>query len=60
MSGDFRKYAITAFPSPDGKSNDVEFSTSLLSQFYEQFKRSYMQVEDTDVEVFYQHGVSKF
>ena len=61
VSGDRHEHATTIFPSPQGKNNVIEFSTSPLSQFYQPFERSYQQVEDTDVEIFsYSHGVSKF
>jgi len=61
MSGDTHKHATTLFPSPDRKENVFEFSTSPLSKFYQPFKRSYLQLKDTDVELFScAKGVSKF
>ncbi|KAK9336146.1 PhoD-like phosphatase-domain-containing protein [Lipomyces starkeyi] len=61
LSGDRHEHATTLFPSPDGTSKVIEFSTSPLSQFYQPFDRQYRQVEDTDVAMYsHPHGISKF
>ncbi|KAJ8097256.1 PhoD-like phosphatase-domain-containing protein [Lipomyces tetrasporus] len=39
LSGDRHEHAATLFPSPDGTSKVIEFSTSPLSQFYQPFER---------------------
>ncbi|KAJ5245805.1 PhoD-like phosphatase [Penicillium chermesinum] len=61
ISGDRHEHATTLFPSPNNKTNVIEFSTSPLSQFFQPMQRTYKQVENTDVEV-YTHawGSSKF
>ncbi|PVH74694.1 PhoD-like phosphatase [Cadophora sp. DSE1049] len=61
VSGDRHEHATTHFPSPDGQSNVIEFSTSPLSQFYQPFERQYRQEEDSDIMVYsHPYGVSKF
>jgi alkaline phosphatase D len=58
---DRHEHATTEFPSPDGKSKVIEFSTSPLSQFYQPFERMYQQIEDTDVAIYHHPwGISKF
>ncbi|KAJ5148409.1 PhoD-like phosphatase [Penicillium atrosanguineum] len=61
ISGDRHEHATTLFPSPENKTNVIEFSTSPLSQFFQPLERTYKQVENTDVKV-YTHawGSSKF
>ncbi|KAK9319083.1 PhoD-like phosphatase-domain-containing protein [Lipomyces orientalis] len=61
LSGDRHEHATTLFPSPDGKSKVIEFSTSPLSQFYQPFERRYQQIENTDVALYsHPYGISKF
>lgn len=58
---DRHEHATTEFPSPEGKAKVVELSTSPLSQFYQPFRRTYQQFEESDVEVFsHPKGTSKF
>ncbi|KAK9365200.1 PhoD-like phosphatase-domain-containing protein [Lipomyces kononenkoae] len=61
LSGDRHEHATTLFPSPEGKSNVIEFSTSPLSQFYQPFERQYREIESTDVAIYsHPQGMSKF
>ncbi|KAK9384337.1 hypothetical protein V1515DRAFT_589286 [Lipomyces mesembrius] len=60
ICGDRHEHATTVFPSHDGTSKVIEFSTSPLSQFYQPFDRQYRQVENTDVVIYsHPHGISE-
>ncbi|KAK9491675.1 PhoD-like phosphatase-domain-containing protein [Lipomyces doorenjongii] len=55
LSGDRHDHATTMFPSPE-TSKVIEFSTSPLSQFYQQYR----QVENADVVIHsHRYGISK-
>lgn len=63
------EHATTDFPSPDGKTKVIEFSTSPLSQFsaspldqyFQPLEKMYEQIEETDVNVHHHaDGTSKF
>ena len=61
ISGDRHEHATILLPSPEGMEYVIEFLTSPLSRFHHPLERSYLQIEDTDIEVFsYLKGVLKF